>query len=96
MQSEKTVRALRDELREMTARLGETSDEVGDEEVPNSRAFEYACAVADALDWILGDGTWTVAQGEHGRTEVTNTDGLFDELREAYQETLAALPEEAS
>jgi len=27
---------------------------------------------------------------------VTDTDGLFDELREAYQETLAALPEEAS
>ncbi len=96
MQDEKVVRALRDELRELTARLGETSDEVGDEETPNSRAFEYACAVADALDWILGEGTWIVAQDEHGRPEVTDTGGLFDELREAYQETVAALPEEES
>ena len=31
---------------------------------------------------------------EHGKPEVTDTDGLFDELREAYQETIAALPEE--
>jgi hypothetical protein len=95
MLREKTIRALRDELREMTARLGETSDEVGDEEVPQSPAFAYACAVADALDWVLGESAWTVSQGPDGATEVADTAGYFDELRDTYSELRAVLPEES-
>jgi hypothetical protein len=95
VQDAKAIRALRDELRTLTARLGETSDETGDEEVAGGEDFDYALAVADALDWVLGDSEWTVAEGEDGAIEVADTQGIFDDLRERYRDAEAALPEPA-
>jgi hypothetical protein len=95
MQDAKAIRALRDELRILTARLGETSDETGDEEVTGGEEFDYALAVADALDWVLGESNWTVAEGEQGAIEVADTQGIFDDLRERYREAEAALPDQS-